>query len=392
MTLNLKMPCYSLNFFQHTIDLGLEFGLVEGDAVTLDSTKIKAYANDFKTLSIEQLEYLLDLIYDLSFDNSKNSKWFQLRKYFFSDKLPEELVDLVEEIDNNLNQHGINLLKTALQSRNKRDWAIGWLDELVGNYDGKKRVNLTDPESRKMKMKDETSRYAYTLQTVRDLKTGFTISQRITQEKNDKGALIPAIDDIIGALGKAPRYILIDNGYWQMESLEYAYMRNIMLIIPDINQSKNRNGTNMDNQYAKSNMLFDPVDEFYRCPFDRLENIGIENIKGEYKRIFKSMKCPECLFHDECAGNSKYRIFRESSHPLILEMRKNFIAAVELFLYKYRGILSEGGFGTLKHARQYPDLRRRGKKKADIDLKIEATVDNLIKIRDHLNATLLTLT
>ena len=95
---------------------------------------------------------------------------------------------------------------------------------------------------------------------------------------------------------------------------------------------------------------------------------------------------------DECAGNSKYRIFRESSHPLILEMRKNFIAAVELFLYKYRVILSEGGFGTLKHARQYPDLRRRGKKKADIDLKIEATVDNLIKIRDHLNATLLTLT
>ena len=106
-----------------------------------------------------------------------------MRKFFFSDKLPEELVDLVEEIDKNLNQHGINLLKTALQSRENRDWAIGWLDELVDNYDGKKPVNLTDPESRKMKMKDDTSRYAYTLQTVRDVKTGFTISQRITQEK-----------------------------------------------------------------------------------------------------------------------------------------------------------------------------------------------------------------
>ena len=82
---------------------------------------------------------------------------------------------------NHLN--GINLLKTALQSRENRDWAIGWLDELVDNYDGKKRVNLTDPESQKMKMKDDTSRYAYTLQTVCDVKTGFTISQRITQEK-----------------------------------------------------------------------------------------------------------------------------------------------------------------------------------------------------------------
>lgn len=109
-----------------------------------------------------------------------------MRKFFFTDKLPKKLVDLVEEIDKNLNQHGINLLKTALQSRENRDWVIGGLDELVDNYDGKKRVNLTDPESRKMKMKDGTSRYAYTLQTVRDVKTGFTVSQRITQEKNDK--------------------------------------------------------------------------------------------------------------------------------------------------------------------------------------------------------------
>ena len=69
-----------------------------------------------------------------------------------------------------------------------------------------------------------------------------------------------------------------------------------------------------------------------------MENTGIHKIKGENKRVFKSMKCPECPFHNKCAKNSKYRVFYESHHPLILEMRKNFIAAVELFLYKYRGI------------------------------------------------------
>lgn len=387
----LENPLLFIEFFQYTIDLGMDLGLVGGEVVVADSTKIKAYANNFKTLSIGQLDYLLDLIYDLSFDTSKNSKWCLLRKFFFSDKLPEELVDLVEEIDKNLNQHGINLLKTALQSRENRDWAIGWLDELVDNYDGKKPVNLTDPESRKMKMKDDTSRYAYTLQTVRDVKTGFTVSQRITQEKNDKQTLIPIIDDVISNLGKTPRYILIDNGYWHIKSLEYAYLRNIIPIIPDINQSKYRNGTNATNQYSKHNMLFHPVEEYYKCPYDKMENTGIHKIKGENKRVFKSTKCPECPFHDECAKNSKYRVFYESSHPLILEMRKNFIAAVELFLYKYRGIFSEGGFGTLKNAREYPDLKRRGKQKADIDLKIEAIVDNLIKIRDHLKATLITI-
>ena len=40
-----------------------------------------------------------------------------------------------------------------------------------------------------MRMKDGTTHYAYTLQTARDIKAGFTISQRITQEKNYKGTL-----------------------------------------------------------------------------------------------------------------------------------------------------------------------------------------------------------
>ena len=387
----LENPLLIIEFFQYTIDLGIDLGLVGGEILVADSTKIKAFANEFKTLSIGQLDYLLNLIYDLSFDTSKNSKWSLLRKFFFTDKLPKKLGDLVKEIDKNLNQHGINLLKTALQSQENRDWVIGWLDELVDNYDGKKRVNLTDPESRKMKMKDGTSRYAYTLQTVRDVKTGFTVSQRITQEKNDKKTLIPIIDDVISNLGKTPRYILIDNGYWDIESLEYSYLRNIIPIIPDLNQSKRRNGTNISNPYAKHNMLFDPVGEYYQCPYDKIENRGIHKIRGENKRVFKSTKCPECPFHNKCAGNSKYRVFHESTHPLILELRKNFIASVELSIYQYRGIYSEGGFGTLKNARQYPDLKRRGKQKADIDLKIESTVDNLIKIRDHLKATLITI-
>ena len=100
-----------------------------------------------------------------------------------------------------------------------------------------------------------------------------------------------------------------------------------------------------------------------------MKTTGIHKIQGENKRVFKSTKCPECPFHDKCTENSKYCVFQESTQPLILEMRKNFIAATELSTYKYRRIFSEGGFETLKNTRQYSDLKRRGKQKADIDLK-----------------------
>jgi len=387
----LENPLLFIEFFQHTIDLGIDLGLIGGDVVTLDSTKIKAYANNFKTLSVKQLSYLLDFVQDFRLNKSKNSRWFKLRKFFFSDKLPENLVDLVEEIYKNLNRHGINLLKTALSSCEKCDWVLKLLNDLMDNYDGNNRVNLTDPESRRMKMKDQTSRYAYTVQTVRDIKTGFTVSQRVTLEKNDKNALIFALDDVIIALGKSPRFILADNGYLDKASLEYAYMRNVVPIIPNVTQSMARNGTKKNNQYHKSNMKYDLIGDFYRCPYyDKLANIGTRLTSKGLKPFYKAGKCPECPFHEDCTSK-KFKEFQEIAHPLFLETKKNFQAAEELFLYQYRGILSEGGFGTLMHGREYSNLRRRGKQKADVDLKIEATVDNLVKIRDHLNATLITL-
>lgn len=240
-------------------------------------------------------------------------------------------------------------------------------------------------------MKDRTSRYAYTVQTVRDIKTGFTVSQRVTQEKNDKNTLEFALDDAIIALGKAPRYILADNGYLDEPSLEYAYMRNVIPIIPNLTQSMARNGTQKDNPHAKSNMKYNIVEDYYVCAYhDKIRNIGVPEKSKSNKTVYKASKCGGCPFHDECTPHN-FKTFTEKSHPLFLDTKKNFQAANEMFLYEYRGIFSEGGFGTLMHARQYPNLRRRGKSKADLDLKIEAIVDNLIKIRDHLKATLITL-
>ena len=152
-----------------------------------------------------------------------------------------------------------------------------------------------------------------------------------------------------------------------------------------------RNGTNKDKIHNKSNLKFNVVGEYYSCAFgDKIQHIGVQKTKQGLKRIFRASKCGECPYHEKCT-NLKFKEFRESAHPLILEIKKNFISAVEIFMYQYRGIFSEGGFGTLKNARQYPDLKRRGKQKADMDLKIEAIVDNLIKIRDHLKATLINL-
>jgi len=73
------------------------------------------------------------------------------------------------------------LLNIALFSDNERDRVLDLLDELEANYDGKNRVSLTDPESRKMHMKDDTTKFAYLVQTACDIKTGFIINAKSSE-------------------------------------------------------------------------------------------------------------------------------------------------------------------------------------------------------------------
>ena len=65
---------------------------------------------------------------------------------------------------------------------------------LKENYDGNNCVSLTDPEARKMHMKDDTIKFAYLLQTVVDVKTGLILMQRIVEDKTDRYQLKPAIE------------------------------------------------------------------------------------------------------------------------------------------------------------------------------------------------------
>ena len=58
-------------------------------------------------------------------------------------------------------------------------------------------------------------------------------------------------------------------------------------------------------------------------------------------------------------------------------------------MYKLRAIHSEGAFSEIKEIQEFKQSKRRGRKKVEIDLILEAIVFNLRKIRNHLNVTLI---
>ena len=105
--------------------------------------------------------------------------------------------------------------------------------DLKSNCSEGKLVNLTDPKTRRVLIKKGKVRFGYLVQTVTDTKTGLIIMQNVVEEQTDAYQLIHAIDYIQQTYGKIPKYMLADNGYYQIEALEYAFYNEITPIVPD---------------------------------------------------------------------------------------------------------------------------------------------------------------
>ena len=357
---------YLINYFlKFTVKFGFNFSLVDFKIVSIDSTPIEAYVNEYRSLSIAQIIYLEDLIYDYSFDKSTQPIWNKIKRFFFMDELPEDMIDLIDEIYHNLNEPGRQLLQIALSSKKARNEVLDRIEVLNENYDGKNRVSVTDPEARKIHMKDDTIQFAYLLQTVTDVKTGFIIMQRIVEDKTDRYQLAPAIDYIIDTYNKVPEYILADNGYYGLDQIEYAYSRGIMPIIPDRNDAMKNNGTKSNNAFAKCNMLFNPIKLEFTCPYNqKLKVDGIIEDDGDFKLRFRTLKCPNCPYRKECTKNSKYRVLYEPFNPFFFERKKLFLSKEGQLKYKLRAIHSEGAFSEIKKNTRIPTIQKKRTKKS----------------------------
>ena len=378
------------HFLKYTVKFGFEFGLIDFKIISIDSTPIEAYVNEFRSLSIGQILYLEDLIYDYSFDKSTRIIWSKIKRFFFMDELPEDMIDLIDEIHHNLNEHSRQLLQIALTSKKARNEILDTLEVLKENYDGNNRVSVTDPEARKMHMKDDTIKFAYLLQTVVDVKTGLILMQRIIEDKTDRYQIKPAIDYIIETYNVVPEYILADNGYYGLDQIEYAYSRGIIPVIPDRDDAMKSNGTKSDNPFAKCNMPFNPIKMEFTCPNNqKLKVNGIVEKDGELQLRFQTPECPNCPYKKECAKNNKYRKLYQPFNPFFIERKKVFLSRKGQKIYKLRAIHSEGAFSEIKEIQEFEQSKRRGRTKVEIDLILEAIVFNLRKIRKHLNITLI---
>ena len=100
---------------------------------------------------------------------------------------------------------------------------MNFIDLLKANCGEGKLVNLTDPKTHRVLTKKGKVKFGYLIQTVTETKTGLILMQNVVPEQTDANQLINAIDYIYQNYARLPKYMLADNGYYQITALEYAF-------------------------------------------------------------------------------------------------------------------------------------------------------------------------
>jgi transposase len=70
----------------------------------------------------------------------------------------------------------------------------------------------------------------------------FIVAQRVTQNKNDNGSLLPMVEEVERQCRQAPRRVLADSGFFSRENVEQLEERGLDGYVPDSNLARELNG------------------------------------------------------------------------------------------------------------------------------------------------------
>lgn len=338
-------------------------GLIAGELMALDGTKLKANAGA-KELSCEQLSSSLHAI------ETDIQRYFSLLQ---SNDLNDELTELdVSALDN---VDKISAKIAELQAKQAQ------LQELQRQAFEIKRgkVNPTDPESRMMKGRKE-SFSGYNLQIIVDSLYKLIASSQVTQSLNDRNEMVPALQNLKETMDIEPTVLLADNGYDNVASLqaiEADGKTEALVVIGD--------EATLEDSYSKWSFTYNEEKDCYYCPMGNMlkRRGGIQKRRDRWAVIYQCRKktCDKCPNRANCHNSKEGRtITRYTDEKWVQAYRKKVQSPVNKALLRRRKAIVEHVFGVLKCWMGKIPLLLRGRKKVQTEINLYTTAYNMKRL------------
>ncbi len=307
--------------FRQTVQLAVRSGAVGMVLQALDGTKIEAVASSPKGWSKEYMERLLAQL-DAGLD---------------------DLEDEVQEENRDVAVTGYRLPAELAERQALREEIRKGLAQLQA--DGRQHYHPDEPEARRMKVGD-TNRYAYNAQAIADAQEGVIVACEATRQENDRGQLVPLIEQARQNQGvaPAPTVTLADSGYGAGADLQAADKNSMVVLVPPVEGAPAHG-----NAFATQHFRYDPASHSVTCPQGcRLDYEGGTAKDGQRVERFRCHK-RDCPVRAQCTRDPKGRQIEIWPHTAVTqEMRQRLADEAVRSQWQRRSTIIEPRFAQIK--------------------------------------------
>lgn len=334
----------------------IKLGLIEGNTLFLDGTKIRAHAGIHNTFTKERAEKLLAKI----------------------DGRIEQILNECETADEKEQGEPSHVklqgeLKDKQKLKTKIETAI---KELYENK--KKSINTTDKDCVKVKGRQGTHA-GYNGQIVTDEKHGLIVQSDVVAESNDINQFSNQIEQAQEIIGKPCENACADAGYANTDDLKKIHDQNIRVIVPTKNQAHDRKLGEFD----KEKFEYDRENNCYICPEgNRLNYYHFEKKKNHFiYRICDNKICQNCKNFGKCTKSKKGRRLRRLlNEDTKKELEKIYKTESSQAIYRLRKTKVEHPFGHLKRNLEISSFLLRGIESVKAEMSMYTTCFNISRM------------
>ena len=351
------------NVLQQCARMCIKLGLIEGNTLFADGSKIRANA-------------------------SIKNKWTKERCEEALKKADERIEEILKEcektdlMEDDQPSH-IKMRKDLSDQAALKSEVQDILKELKDEQ--KKQHNTTDPECATMNSQKGTYS-GYNAQIVVDEKHGLIVSSDAVNDNNDLKQFAGQIEQANETLGKPCKTACADSGYATTDELAKIDEKEIKVVVPSQRQASGKEPGMLD----KEHFQFDEKANHYICAeghtleFHRSDNKSRAN---EY-RISNSKLCLKCRYFGQCTTNKKGRSIRRLwNEATRRKLEEEYLKPEAQAIYKLRQQKAELPFGHIKRNLKFDSFLLRGRDGVKAEISLAATCFNMARMITILGVT-----
>src|SRR5580658_4061368 len=256
--------------------------------------------------------------------------------------------------------------------------ALQELEKLQNRKQGEKakskvRVSSSDPQARVMHQSDGGLALSYNAQISADAAQGLIVGVAVTQEANETGQLLPAVERIAERLQRKPEQRVADAGYSPRAAIEEMAERKVDFL-GSMPREDASTGRTAPQRLSPSAFIFQPETNRYVCPegkYLRHERC-LKKERGLVSRRYlaKAQDCLSCARQREyCPENRSGRgILRLEESAAVLAFRQKMETAEARGSYHRRGRVVEFCHAWIKSKLGLRQFHVRGLVKVQMEM------------------------